>query len=492
MEKRMTRRGLVAISSGVSLALILSACGSDTIGEGEGDNGGTAGVSGYGGDANGGSSFGGTGTSSGGSVMGAGGVIIGGGGTVSGSGGMATGTGGTATGTGGDMATGGAGAGGAAGSGGTNNGGAAGTATGGSGGANGGAAGASSGGAAGSGGTQGNGGAQGNGGTASGGAGGTASGGAGGTATGGAGGAGGTNTGGTGGTATGGAGGTNTGGTGGTATGGAGGTNTGGSGGTATGGAGGTNTGGAGGKATGGAGGTNTGGSGGAATGGAGGGGNTGVDLTGTWISELKGVPGTISAPIVNSTDANIDLVIALQLSKSAGKLNGTFNICRLNVVTTPDPNSLKTTFGAAVIATMVTTMSENDFTAMVGSAVPVPNLEIFSGETSGGTQVDADNDTHPGVTIPSNIGGVIAISAYVGLDIKVALKSTLTDPNTITGTTSFTTVGKIFGSSNTLLLNSMSGNINVTPTASAIPYTATKLAGAVDCAQVLTHFQTN
>jgi hypothetical protein len=104
----------------------------------------------------------------------------------------------------------------------------------------------------------------------------------------------------------------------------------------------------------------------------------------------------------------------------------------------------------------------------------------------SASKQVDADNDTHPGVTVPSDIGGLIQLNAYTGLDIKVSLTSTLTDASTITGTTSFTTAGTVFGSDNPIL---SSGDINVTPTSNAIPFTAKKLAGDVACADVLKNF---
>jgi hypothetical protein len=63
---------------------------------------------------------------------------------------------------------------------------------------------------------------------------------------------------------------------------------------------------------------------------------------------------------------------------------------------------------------------------------------------------------------------------------------STLTDATTITGTAQFSSTGMVFGSNNPILT---SGNINVTPSSNAIPFTATKLAGNVPCSEVLTHF---
>jgi len=143
-------------------------------------------------------------------------------------------------------------------------------------------------------------------------------------------------------------------------------------------------------------------------------------------------------------------------------------------------------TFTPAVIATLSTTTTENDFTATVGGAVPVPDMTILSGMDAMGKQVDSDMDMHDGVTVPSNIGGIIMLNAYTGLTIKVSLKATLKDANTITGTTSFTTTGTVFGSDNPIL---SSGMINVTPDSTAIPLTSTRLMGDVACADVVKMF---
>lgn len=228
--------------------------------------------------------------------------------------------------------------------------------------------------------------------------------------------------------------------------------------------------------------------SGGANTGGAATGGTdagTGVNIAGTWISEIK-TAGNEMVPIVGSTAANIDLVIRLAVTESAGTLDGQLDICRLNATTTPNASSLVVTFTPAVLATLMGTGTEPAFTAKVGEAVPFPSITILSGVNASGTSVDADSDGHPGVTIPSDIGGLISLDAYVGLTIKTTLTSTLTDADTITGTTNFSTNGTVFGSNNTLLT---SGTISVTPSSTAVPFTATRLDGDVPCSQVLTHF---
>jgi len=66
------------------------------------------------------------------------------------------------------------------------------------------------------------------------------------------------------------------------------------------------------------------------------------------------------------------------------------------------------------------------------------------------------------------------------------SLKATLTDASTITGTAAFSSTGMVFGSDNPVLT---SGNIDVTPSSTAIPFTATKLAGDVPCSTVLKSF---
>src|SRR5262249_20742477 len=164
----------------------------------------------------------------------------------------------------------------------------------------------------------------------------------------------------------------------------------------------------------------------------------------------------------------------------------GTLEICRLNPVTTPNASSLVVTFSPTVLATLKATVSEPAFTAMVGQPVPLPMVTILSGEDASGNSVDSDMDGNPGVTIPSNVGGIIMLNAFTGLKLTTTLNGTLSDPMTISGNASFTSTGTVFGSDNPILT---SGNINVTPASMSIPFTSTKLAGDVPCSQVLTQF---
>jgi hypothetical protein len=159
--------------------------------------------------------------------------------------------------------------------------------------------------------------------------------------------------------------------------------------------------------------------------------------------------------------------------------------ICRLNPVTTP-ATALVVTFSPAVISTLQTGITIPSFTPAIGAAVPVPPTTIRTGENGAGMSVDSDSDGNPGVTIPANVGGLIMLNAYAGLTINTTLNGTLTNATTITGTASFTSTGTVFGSDNPLLTM---GSINVTPSSSAIPFSATRLAGNVPCTTVASMF---
>jgi hypothetical protein len=193
---------------------------------------------------------------------------------------------------------------------------------------------------------------------------------------------------------------------------------------------------------------------------------------------------GTLSAPVVGSTAANIDIVLRLAISNSGGTQTGKIEICQLATTTTPNAQSLVVTFTPAVLATLNATATQPTPTVNVGGPVPVPPFTILSGINASNAQVDADGDGNPGVTIPANIGGLIQVDAYTGLTIDIGLTATLQNASTITGTTAFATDGLVFGSSNPALLSS--GTISVTPSSNAVPFSASKLAGDVPCSQVL------
>ncbi|HEX7669456.1 MAG TPA: hypothetical protein VF395_07735 [Polyangiaceae bacterium] len=218
---------------------------------------------------------------------------------------------------------------------------------------------------------------------------------------------------------------------------------------------------------------------------GGGGSGSAGIDLSGTWIAEVKTVA-TESLPIVGNADSNLRLVLRFLVSRAGDTLNATFDICDLTTVTTPDPKQLSVTFTPAVLATLTTATSEAAPSVMVGDPVPLPKLTIRSGVDLSGKPVDSDADSHPGVTLPGNIGGVLPVNAYVGLTIESSLSPKLTTTDSIEGTATFSAKGTIFGSDNPLLT---SGTISVAPKAQDVPFTARRLAGDVPCSDVLKEF---
>lgn len=255
---------------------------------------------------------------------------------------------------------------------------------------------------------------------------------------------------------------------------------------TATGG--GTSTGGAGGLAGGGAGGSGAGGSAGTGgssitTGGSAGAGN--VDLTGTWIANVQ-TPGVLSVPTLGDVTANLGVIVRLVITTASGTLDARFDVCKMTVVTTPDPNTLTVTFTPAVLATLTTSASESAPVVQVGGPVPIPTFTILSGITASGASVDADADGHPGVTLPGVAGNLYPVNVYAGLTVQFSLSTTLSAMDTLSGTAAFTANGTVFGSDSLWITN---GNIGVTPVNANIPITAKLLAGDVPCADVLTQF---
>ena len=209
------------------------------------------------------------------------------------------------------------------------------------------------------------------------------------------------------------------------------------------------------------------------------------VDLSGTWISQVKALA-TESGPIVGDVEANLQLVFRILFSSAGGMLNANYQICDLSSVTTPDPATLVVTFTPEVVATLTSQITESVGPLHVGDSVPFPTLAILSGVDEAGMTVDSDLDSHPGVTVPASLGGLFSVHGYVALTISASLTSKLTDADTLDGTIAVSANGVIVGSDNPLLA---SGTISVVPKTSEIPFTAKRLAGDVPCSEVLTHF---
>lgn len=265
----------------------------------------------------------------------------------------------------------------------------------------------------------------------------------------------------------------------------------------ASGGIGGSGATGAGGSATATGGGTSTGGAGGVAGGSAASGGSSittedgsagagTVDLIGTWIGKVQ-TPGVLSVPTLGNVTANLGVILRLVITEASGTLNVRFDICKMTVVTTPDPTTpLTVTFTPAVLATMTTSASENTPLVHVGGSVPIPALTILSGITASGSSVDADADSHPGVTLPGVALAQWPVNVYVGLKVPFVLSATLTSADALSGTATFTANGTVFGSDSPWLT---SGNIGVAPQPADVPLAARRLTGDVPCADVLTAF---
>jgi hypothetical protein len=211
-----------------------------------------------------------------------------------------------------------------------------------------------------------------------------------------------------------------------------------------------------------------------------------GAAVTGTWISQIQ-TTGAIQAPVVGSVDADIELVTRIVVTGSADALNERLEICRLQTTSTPNASALAVTYPPAAVAALNDARAQPSFVASVGSPFPVPTFTILAGLDASGQAVDADQDGNPGVTLPSNIGGVLAIDAYVGLKMDVSITATLNAPDTLNGTTSFAVSGTVFGSNNPVL---SSGSINVVPASTEVPLTARRLDGDVPCSSVVSMFQ--
>lgn len=209
------------------------------------------------------------------------------------------------------------------------------------------------------------------------------------------------------------------------------------------------------------------------------------IDLSGTWISDVKAAS-TETGPIVGDVDADLELVFRLVYKTSGSTLVGTYEICKLTSVTTPDPKTLIVTFPPAVIATLKTDATQSDPKAVVGGSVPIPSITLLGGIDASGKSVDADSDSHPGLTIPTSLGGILSLNGYIGVTVKASFTLTLKDADTLEGTGTVSADGLIFGSDNPLL---NSGMISIVPKSEQIPFTAKRLAGDVPCSEVLTHF---
>ncbi len=240
----------------------------------------------------------------------------------------------------------------------------------------------------------------------------------------------------------------------------------------------------------------------------------TGPDLSGTWITRVT-TTGTITAPspVGTLTGATIDVVQRMVISNdlTACTTTAQFEICSLSTTAT-SPIPFSVTYTPAVLASLSGSASEAGVCYQVGQTVAFPSFTINSGwggppppttntcpappstltypypagtlPTTCSGAIDSDGDGVYGITLPTTIFGALNLDAFAGLTMSISLANmVLTNATTNIGTTSFPTVGYIFGST-----AGATGALNVVPDSSAVPVTAIKLTGNVPCATVLTH----
>ncbi len=207
-----------------------------------------------------------------------------------------------------------------------------------------------------------------------------------------------------------------------------------------------------------------------------------GLDISGTFASHVT-TSGTITVPLIGSQPATIDIVLRIFVQQSGGTLSNHLELCRLNTQTSG--GSLVVNFPASVLSLLVDDETVPAPNLTIGGPVPLPTFDVRTGEDAAGMPVDSDGDGNPGVTVPTTLLGN-TIQSFVGLDLTLSFPSaTLTDANTITGDSAFTTMGTVFDTNPLHLM----GPINVTPSSPTTPFVSTRLPGDVPCSQVLTMF---
>jgi hypothetical protein len=228
------------------------------------------------------------------------------------------------------------------------------------------------------------------------------------------------------------------------------------------------------------------------------------ADLTGTWITRVT-IPCSIDSPNLIGTlsDATLDSVMRMVVTKTNGILNAQFDICSLSTSTPSTSNvPISIAYSSAVLATLTADGSTQNVCSSVGGPVTFPSFAINSGWggvvpttndcpsppngiTSCSGAVDSDGDGIYGITLPLTFSGAFTTNAYTGLTFNVAVgNTTLTNATTVNGALDFTVVGYIYGNGFT----PVSDNLSITPNTSLVSISAIKLSGAVPCATVLQH----
>lgn len=220
------------------------------------------------------------------------------------------------------------------------------------------------------------------------------------------------------------------------------------------------------------------------------------VDTSGTWATKIS-TPGrikTVSTLGITLVDAPVTITAWIRDSISP---DGTI-VHRVCKMTTEGP-TMRNTYSQAFFDTLVVTNKRGDVKVRIGAAVTIPEHIIYSGQDSTSPKPNAidsppvgDGDGKAGVTVRSWTQTFdTTLDAYVGLVLISSTSGvTLTDANTLTGFTSFSSKGYVFNSSKSLLVGPAS-TIDQTTDAAQIPFTLVKLDadGSHDCAYITSHF---
>lgn len=212
-----------------------------------------------------------------------------------------------------------------------------------------------------------------------------------------------------------------------------------------------------------------------------------GVDVSGTWYARVS-TKGSIKASYADKT-VTIDAWIRNYVSPTGGI---TFSICKMSTV----GSVLAPSYSPALVKTLETTVPQEGSTLyQIGDSIAFPTFNIYSGQDAAGASIDAvpppfpggDGDGKPGVTIPTKVLNFLNVTVYAGLLITTSMSDvTLVDATTMTGNTSFSSHGTVFGSTSSLLVKPGS-SIDVATNDPVIPFTATKLDsdGSTTCADI-------
>lgn len=220
------------------------------------------------------------------------------------------------------------------------------------------------------------------------------------------------------------------------------------------------------------------------------------IDTSGTWATKIS-TPGrikTVSTLGITLVDAAVTITAWIRDSVSP---DGTI-VHRICKMTTEGP-TMRNTYSQAFFDTLVETTKRGDIRVPIGASVTIPEHIIYSGRDSTSPKPNAiddppvgDGDGKAGVTVRSWTQTFdTTLDAYVGLVLLSSTSGvTLTDANTLTGFTSFSSKGYVFNSSKSLLVGPAS-TIDQTTDAAQIPFTLVKLDadGSHDCAYVTSHF---